>query len=218
MRVSWRRAGSGSSRRTPPTTARRAVKDTAQALGLRATWLAERRRTQRSRPLLPPREPMAPPRSRRPYITAHGLKQKTAMNGLGLTNAYNLVNGRVRTGFTRLSGTVHTRIDGIYTPTSCSNVNWQKLGPHSALFTGKGDSDHLPVIGTFEIAGHRSGRTYDVRINSELFDSQDVSKVISHLWRSHIRPETPDSEVEETWLYAQRAAATYLLWATKKSS
>ena len=89
---------------------------------------------------------------------------------MGLIDAYNLVNGKRQhqRRFTRLSGTVHTRIDRIYSPIVGSNINWQKIGPHPALFTGKGASDHLPVMGTFEVVGHKPGRTYDVRINSEL--------------------------------------------------
>ena len=33
-------------------------------------------------------------------------------------------------------------------PMTCSNINWQKIVPHPALFTWKGAFDHLP--GTFE--------------------------------------------------------------------
>eukprot|EP00967_Tisochrysis_lutea_P153026 scaffold301117_cov30-Tisochrysis_lutea.AAC.1 len=51
--------------------------------------------------------------------------------------------------------------------------------PHATPRAGA--SDHLPVIGTFEVVGYKSGRMYDVRMNSEMFDSQEVRKVVSHL-------------------------------------
>ena len=103
------------------------------------------------------------------YGNTHGIRLRRAMNEIGLIDAYNLVNGNKPGGFTRLSGTVHTRIDRIYTPAICSNINWQTIGPHPTLFTGKGASDHLPVIGTFEMVGYKTGRTYDIRVDSELF-------------------------------------------------
>ena len=152
------------------------------------------------------------------YGNAHGPKLRSAINEMemGLIDAYNLVNGNAREGFTRLSGTIHTRIDKIYTPITCSNINWQTIGPHPALFTGKGASDHLPVLGTFEIVGYKSGRTYNVCIDNELFDSEEVRKVVSHLWKSHTNLETPDEDIDDAWGNAKRAVATYLLWATRQ--
>eukprot|EP00967_Tisochrysis_lutea_P004433 scaffold5224_cov31-Tisochrysis_lutea.AAC.1 len=77
-----------------------------------------------------------------------------AHDGRALTADYGLTRG----GYTRLSGTVHTRIDRIYTPIAFSNINWQKIGPHSTLFTGRGASNHLPVLGTFDIVGYKSAK------------------------------------------------------------
>eukprot|EP00967_Tisochrysis_lutea_P139830 scaffold254512_cov41-Tisochrysis_lutea.AAC.1 len=42
------------------------------------------------------------------YGNAHGPRLKAVLNTMGLTDAHTLVNGQTRSGFTRLSGTVHT--------------------------------------------------------------------------------------------------------------
>jgi len=41
--------------------------------------------------------------------------------------------------------------------------------------------------------------------------------VVTHLWKSHIKPETPDEDIDDAWSNAKRAVATYLLWATRQS-
>ena len=112
----------------------------------------------------------------------------------------------------------HTRIDRIYTPLMQSNINWQRIGPHPALFTGKGALDHLPLLGRLEYVGYKTGRVYDIKIQSQsdLMEDEDIRRIFNHVWRGHITADTPDDNLDEAWTNAKRAVATYLLWATRQ--
>eukprot|EP00967_Tisochrysis_lutea_P031569 scaffold37240_cov39-Tisochrysis_lutea.AAC.1 len=150
------------------------------------------------------------------YGNTHGPKLRAAINTMGYVDAHRLVNGPTQSGFTRLSGSIHTRIDRLYTPMTQSRINWQRVGPHPTLFTGKGASDHLPLIGSFEFVGYNEGRVYDIRINGDLLEEEDTQRVLNHLWNGHITADTPDDKLEEAWANAKKAVATYLLWATRQ--
>ena len=66
------------------------------------------------------------------------------------------------------------------------------------------------------MVGYKTGRTYDIRVDSELFAVEDTRRVVTHLWKSHINPETPEENVDDAWSSAKRAVATYLLRATRQ--
>ena len=89
---------------------------------------------------------------------------------------------------------------------------------NDTLLGGKGASDHLPLLGRFvEHIGYKAGRVYDIKIQSDLMEDEDVRRIINHLWRGHITADTPDDNLDEAWTNGKRAAvATYLLWATRQ--
>ena len=138
-----------------------------------------------------------------------------ALHEKGFIDAHLLINGHRKGGFTRLANTIHTRIDRIYSPNARSTIAWQTLGPHPALFTGKGSSDHLPLLGTFDLIGHNPERKYDIRINLDLMEDKRIRATISYLWKANINADTPDDQLGDAWYKAKMAVASYLLWLTK---
>eukprot|EP00962_Isochrysis_galbana_P001284 scaffold327_cov166-Isochrysis_galbana.AAC.1 len=66
----------------------------------------------------------------------------------GLTDIYPFLTNDAPGGFTRLTATVHTRIDRIYGPTENTSWRWIAAAAEPTIFTGKAASDHLPMVGS----------------------------------------------------------------------
>jgi hypothetical protein len=103
-----------------------------------------------------------------------------------MIDAYRLVHGETKDGYSRLAHTVHTRIDRIYTQAYDSEWRWQSITAPPTLFTGKAKSDHLPVVAKIGLAKERPPSEVEAKISPAIFDNPNIRYITSLIWKKQI--------------------------------
>jgi exonuclease III len=117
------------------------------------------------------------------YANASGKSLARLVADSGMIDAYRLVHGETKDGYSRLAHTVHTRIDRIYTQAYDSKWRWQSITASPTLFTGKANSDHLPVVAKTALAKERPPSEVEAKINSAIFDNPNIRYITSLIWK-----------------------------------
>jgi exonuclease III len=118
------------------------------------------------------------------YTNLHYGKWREIAAKRGLTDIYPFLNDNARGGFTRLTATVHTRIDRIYGPTINTSWRWIEAAPDPSLFTGQAASDHLPVVVKIEGIEERPPTKAEATIKPTTPQLPNIRAAIHHIWRS----------------------------------
>jgi hypothetical protein len=120
------------------------------------------------------------------YANASGKSLARLVADNGMIDAYRLVHGETKDGYSRLAHTVHTRIDRIYTQAYDSEWRWQSITAPPTLFTGKAKSDHLPVVAKIALSKERPPTEVKAKINSAIFDNPNIRYITSLIWKKQI--------------------------------
>jgi endonuclease/exonuclease/phosphatase family metal-dependent hydrolase len=115
------------------------------------------------------------------YTNLHSRKWREAATERGLIDIYPFLNNDAKEGFTRLTATVHTRIDRTYGPTSNTSWRWTSASPNPALFTGQAASDHLPVVVTVEAIEERPPTQAEAKIKAATLLLPNIRDAIHHI-------------------------------------
>jgi hypothetical protein len=129
------------------------------------------------------------------YTNLHSRKWREAAAKGGLTDIYPFLNNYAKEGFTRLTTTVHTRIDRIYGPTSNTSWRWMSASPDPALFTGQVASDHLPLpmVVTVEAIEERPPTKAEAKVKAATLLLPNIRDAIHHIWKSVYKNTRPKS-------------------------
>jgi hypothetical protein len=151
------------------------------------------------------------------YANAGGKALLRARAGCGMIDAFRLVHSGIKSGYTRLAHTVHTRIDRIYTQAHDSKWRWQQIGSPPTTFTGKAHSDHLPVVARLALVKERPPSETEAKIDPSIFDTPNVRLITTLIWNSQ-KAKYPHSihGHAKGWTESKKAVASYLLWESKE--
>jgi hypothetical protein len=134
-----------------------------------------------------------------------------------MIDAYRLVHGETKNGYSRLAHTVHTRIDRIYTQAYDSEWRWQSITAPPTLFTGKAQSDHLPVVAEIGLAKERPPSEVEAKINPAIFDNPNIRYITSLIWKKQIEKYPQEKHGHAKGCEAAKSAvATYLHYETNE--
>jgi hypothetical protein len=152
-----------------------------------------------------------------PYANASGISLARRVADNGMIDAYRLVHGETKDGYSRLAHTVHIRIDRIYTQAYDSEWRWQSITAPPTLFTGKAKSDHLPVVAKIALAKERPPSEGEAKINSAIFDNPNIRYITSLIWKKQIEKYPQEMHGHaKGWEAAKSAVATYLHYKTNE--
>jgi len=98
------------------------------------------------------------------YANLHNKKWREIAAKRGLIDIYPFLTNDAPGGFTRLTATVHTRIDRIYGPTENTSWRWIAAAAEPTIFTGKAASDHLPMVVALEALDERPPTKAEAKI------------------------------------------------------
>ena len=109
----------------------------------------------------------------------HGRQFESMFTQAGLTDAYRLRHGKHGRDYTRYLPKLHRRLDRFYAPTAHSEWRWVEIHSDPTLAREKGVvSDHLAVTAILERPEERPKGEYEIRINPEVMQKQDVRSLI----------------------------------------
>jgi hypothetical protein len=151
------------------------------------------------------------------YDNASGKSLARLVADSGMIDAYRLVHGETKDGYSRLAHIVYTRIDRIYTLAYDSEWRWQSITAPPTLFTGKAKSDHLPVVAKIVLAKEHPPSEGEAKINSAIFDNPNIRFITSLIWKKQIEKYPQEMHGHaKGWEPAKSAVATYLHYETNE--
>ena len=128
----------------------------------------------------------------------------------GLKDAHRTMRLGPRAGYTRLSHTIHTRLDRIYHSTATDSFQWHKLGPSPDLFSGNAASDHLPLLAAFETPHYAQSRYYDPPIDSKIITEAGATKTVELLLNRAKERAKDNGNLADEWAQAKALIAAFL--------
>ena len=97
------------------------------------------------------------------------------MSDHGLEDLYRRYHGPKERGFTRLSDTVHTRIDRMYVQSRQSEWRWTRMEHSASAMAGvRLRSDHAAIVATLEVAPKRERKPTHTRIDPSIMRKPEV--------------------------------------------
>ena len=118
-------------------------------------------------------------------------------------------------GFTRLSSSVHTRIDRFYVDPNLPLVV-QSLTVDTSTFPTRVASDHLPLLMRLVSLTARAPTDIEARIDPLILTRKDVRTQVTKLWNGAISQRPPEVYgCSNTWAHAKAIVSAFLYARTR---
>ena len=149
------------------------------------------------------------------YPSEHGPLLESTLTRIGLSDVYRRIHGDSHSGFTRLGGSVFTRIDRFYARKYNSPFRWVSVAV-SPCYIDVDSSDHTPVIATLDTVQARKPKEFEEKIDPRILRSPELRSKITHLHSITILGKRP---LPEEWdLFKRRALEAILGYQRERNA